>query len=116
MHRLLLVPLTVLGMLASGTAVAQPRHLSADRDTYAKENNKGPYGSEPLVTVSKGKNAKNTRKGLISFWGLNRGAPIDASLALTVERVEASGTQTAHVYGVREAWGAPSGGARESRE
>ncbi|HLT30590.1 MAG TPA: hypothetical protein VK013_11135, partial [Myxococcaceae bacterium] len=116
MHRLLLVPLTVLGMLASGTAVAQPRHLSADRDTYVKENNKGPYGSEPLVTVSKGKNAKNTRKGLISFWGLNRGAPIDASLALTVERVESSGTQTVHVYGVRDAWATLSDGVGECQE
>lgn len=116
MHRLLLVPLTLLGMLTSGTAYAQPRTVSADRDTYVKENNKGPYGGEPLITVSKGKNAQNTRKGFISFPGVARGSPIEASLALTVERVEASGTQTVHVYGVRDAWVTSMEGVGECQE
>lgn len=90
-------------LLGAGEAAAATKQVLADADTYVKENNK-TYGGEPFVAVSKGKKAKNVRKGLISFSGVSRGVITDASLALTVERVDSSGTETVHVYGIRDPW------------
>lgn len=103
MSRTTLLPLTAALMLLSGHALAATSSAVADRDTYVKENNKGPYGSEHLISVSKHKKDEEVRVGLVSFSGMPPSSPIDANLTLHVARFDGTAAATVHVYGIRDA-------------
>lgn len=94
-------------LVAAGTARADT--VSANRDTYVRANNKGPYGTEAHISVTANKADSEVRKGLIGF-SMAKGSvnsAVDAKLDLTVSEWDGKdASATFLVYGLRDVWAA----------
>lgn len=88
----------------AATTSARAETVSADRDTYVRANNDGPYGTEKEILVSANKENKKVRKGLVAFRGPVNTSIVDAKLELTVAQINSNANFL--IYGVRDSWAA----------